>query len=274
MNTSVLSRRKLLVLPLAGVLAATALQAAAIVAYVEAPSVQATSVSNVSTENFNSAATGIYSTNYVSSIGTYAGSSTNKFAIVAADQYGGAGGTGNYFAIGAQSGTANPVTLTLNTNANYFGFWWSAGDSLNSITFLLNGVALATFKTSDIETLLPNTTTGTVTAINGSVYNTKTYYGNPNNSSQDTAEPFAYVDVIATGLYFNQIQFANTNTSSGFESDNHSVAYGVTGPPTGDVIVENVPLFAPEPGTVALMLLGIGATALIRRRASRIRPTH
>lgn len=246
------------------------LHATSIVAYVEAPSVQTSSVGNITTENFNSIAAGIYTTNYVSAIGTYVGTSSNKYAIVAADQFGGAGGTGNYFAIGAQSGSATPVTLNLNAEANYFGFWWSAGDANNAITFLQNGTALATFTTANLIALLPDTANGTVTAINGTSYHTNTYYGNPNNTSQDTNEPFAYVDIIATGIQFNQIQFSNSNTTgSGFESDNHSVANGVSGPPGGDVLVQNVPLTpaaVPEPGTWALLLSGLAAAGLMRSR--------
>jgi hypothetical protein len=187
---------------------------------------------------------------------------------VSANQYGGAGGTGEYFAVGAESSSTAPVTLALTSEANYFGFWWSAGDVNNSITFLQNGVALATFTTANVVALLPNTVSGTVTAINGSVYNTKNYYGNPNNLSQDNAEPFAYIDVIANGIQFNQIQFSNPTTASGFESDNHSVAAGVTDPPSGDVIVENVPLTAaataPEPETWILLVAGVGVIGFSR----------
>ena len=88
-------------------------------------------------------------------------------------QYGGAGGSGNYFAIGAESSSTDPVTLSLSSEANYFGFWWSAGDVNNSITLLQNSTALATFTTANIVALLPNTLNGTVTAINGIVYNTQ-----------------------------------------------------------------------------------------------------
>jgi hypothetical protein len=241
-----------------------------IVAYVEAPTIQASSLSNITTVDFNGFATGNYTTPLVTAIGTYEGTSSEKFQIIAADQYGGAGGTGNYFAVGTESGSAGPVLLNLNAQENYFGFWWSAGDVNNSISFFENGTLLATFTTANIVSLLPNTSNGIVTAINGSTYNTKSYYGNPNNTTKDTGEPFAYVDVIANGLTFNQISFSNT-LSTGFESDNHSVAVGVVDPPSGDVIVENVPLTAaaqaPEPSTLLLLaaVLCCAATWKIRR---------
>ena len=74
--------------------------------------------------------------------------------------------------------------------------------------------------------------------------------------------------MIANGLQFNQIQFGNITTASGFESDNHSIADGVTDPPPGDVIVQNVPLpsaaTAPEPETWVLLLTGVGLIGLAR----------
>jgi len=250
---------------------ALSLQAASIVAYVEAPTLQWSSVNGVAVETFDTLGAGIASSGFASVIGEYGGSPTTPFAIVSANEYGGAGGTGQYFAAGTEANSDAPVTLTLNANANYFGFWWSAGDPNNTITFLRNGVALATFTTSNLIALLPHGVDGKVTAINGDVYNTDDYYGNPNDRT-DPLEPFAYVDVIATGLVFNQIQFANTN-STGFESDNHRVAAGVLAPPAGDVIVQDVPLTAaaetPEPSTYLLFTAGVCAFGLLRTRRNR-----
>jgi hypothetical protein len=138
-------------------------------------------------------------------MGTYQGTTPEPSQIVNADQYGGAGGTGECLAIGAQSGAAGPLLLTLTGDENYFGFWWSAGDTKNTITFLEDGVVLATFSTADIVTFLANQTGSVVTAIN---------------------------------------RLTSGSTGSGFESDNRSIASGVTGPPGVDVIVENVALTA------------------------------
>lgn len=258
-------------IPVAAALFASSFTAKAnsIVAYVEGPGVQSSSVSNIATETFEGATPGIYTNSFSSSIGAYQGTGESKFAIVRADQYGGAGGTGNYFAVGAESHSADPVRLTLSSEANYFGFWWSAGDRNNSITFLQDGVALATFTTADLVTLLPNTPSGLVTAINGQTYATQDYYGNP-NSHNDTNEAFGYVDIIANGLYFNQIDFGNNgSTGTGFESDNHSVAANVLAPPDGDVVVQDVPLteaaMAPEPNTVVFLLTALGGGLAWRR---------
>ena len=255
------------------VLSPHALQAATIVAYVEAPTLQSSSVPGVVTETFDSFTPGIYTTPLTTNIGTYQDTSpASKFAIDSANIYGGAGGTGNYFAVGAESGSTGPVLVNLNMQANYFGFWWSAGDPYNVVSFEQNGVTLASFATSDIVSFLPEKSGATVTAINGQTYNTLAYYANPNSnfSGQDPNEAFAYVDIIANGFTFDQIAFTNANLGTGFESDNHSIAVGVTDPPSGDVIVENVPLAVPEPGSLVLLGLGVGFIAFSQvKRISR-----
>ena len=265
-----LSFHALLIAGVALISAPGALRAATIVAYVEAPTIQSSSVPGAVTETFDGFSTGRYTSSLATNIGTYQATSSAVFAINSADQYGGSGGTGNYFAVGAQSGSEGPIVVNLKSQANYFGFWWPAGDGNNSITFMQNGVALASFTTSNILSLLPKAAGATVTAINGTKYNTVDYYGNPNAniSPKDDGEPFAYVDVIANGLTFDQVSFSNATVDSGFESDNHSVANGITDPPAGDVIVQNVPLAAPEPRS--LLLLAVGMTLVIVSRLRRI----
>ena len=246
-----------------------ALHAGTIEAYVEAPTVQSSSVGGITTETFNGLPVGFYGTSVSTAIGTYEGTSADPFEIISADQYGGAGGSGNYFAVGSETGSpgVDAVTLDLSSENNYFGFWWSAGDVNNSITLLQNGTVLATFTTAELVALLPNSSATTVTAIDGAQYNTINYYGNPNDG-QDANEPFAYVDIIATGLEFNQVLFSNPG-NTGFESDNHSVANGVTQPPSGDVIIGTLQLTTPEPTSWALAILGLGALIFGRIRVVR-----
>ena len=82
---------------------------AGVVMTVDAAGAQTSTVAGVTTETFNSFGTGQYS-NLQTAVGTL--STSGSLAIVAADIYGGAGGTGKYFALGAQSGSANLVALT------------------------------------------------------------------------------------------------------------------------------------------------------------------
>lgn len=239
-------------------------QASQIGVYLSAPASQSSTVTfangvTSTTETFNSA-NGRYSS-YSSAIGTYSG----NILVQAADQFGGANGS-NYMVFGSQSGTSTPVTLTLKTAANYFGFWWSAGDVNNGITLYSAGTKLAHLSTADITTLLSGPK---VTAINGQQYNSSQYYCNPNNTSQDCSEPFAYVNLIASaGVTFDTIVFDNNNTTgTGFESDNQTVANGTAILPNTSVVVENLVTATPEPGSFLLLASGLGTLLLgIARR--------
>ncbi len=213
-----------------------------VVVTIEKPGVQSSSVPNITTETFDSFVPGIY-TSLVSNIGTY---SSPGEAIVSANQYGGAGGIGNYFSIGAQSGQLTS-TLTLPANEAYFGFWYSAGDSQNAISLYEN------------NTLVYNLNTQSLINFINAQPNSSSYYGNPNNG-QDSGEPFAYVNFFGTnGTVFNKIVFTNSSLGTGFESDNHSISPTQTRP-TGTPIT-------PEPGSVAMLVgMGISGAAFLRRK--------
>ena len=236
--------------------------AASLNIYLSPPGDQASSIAGATTEDFNSLATGVQSTPYTSSIGTYQFSSTAHFASLAADQYGGAGGS-RYVSLGAQSHSSAPVTLALDTPANYFGFWWSAGDRNNGLSFYYNDSFITRLTTADIVNLL-SANGGTVTAINGSTYSKAGYYGNPNNHL-DANEPFSYVNIFASDTGFNRIVFDNSGlSSSGFETDNHSVRLSNAKPSDTSVFVKSVTatevVVSPEP--VSLSLSGLGALGL------------
>jgi RHS repeat-associated protein len=237
--------------------------------YLSPPAAQSTTVTGAITETFDAltASSTAYTTPYtsVAGIGTYTGSSTDPYAIVAPNEYGGAtdsshpATTTNYFAVGSESGSANPVTLTLTQPVSYFGFWWSAGDANNRIALYSGNSLYGTFSTADLLRFL-NNGTGTITATNGTAYQTSAYFGNPNlTSGNDSAEPFAYVSFAITGATITQIVFYNTTTTTGFESDNHSVIYNgnTVTIPTTFVPVESLtlgsqvvtPVFSPAAGT-------------------------
>ncbi len=258
----------LTVISVAGLLQSTGL-AASLEVYISAPTEQETYVQGAQTETFNSLTSGTTSGTYQSSIGTY----TFTNAVVApANQYGGANSS-QYINIGAPTDSAVPFTLNLNQEANYFGFWWSAGDDKNEITFFYDDTELASFSTKDILTLLGNRETGSVTAVNQTTYESLDYFGNPNPHPLDEKmEPFAYVHIFSIGLKFNKIVFSNSgSTGTGFESDNHSVHNfaEVPEPEGSTVFVKEVPTTAvPEPSTTVLLVAAGGAMLhqLVRRR--------
>lgn len=234
--------------------------------YIAAPGVQSTPITGATNVTFNSISTGRKTTDITTAIGTYDLSPTNPLQVVAADQYGGANNS-RYIAFGAQTGTSAAIALTLLGPRTYFGFWWSAGDANNAVSFYSDGQLLARIPTLEITQLLPRN--GTVTAINGTVYQNNNYYGNPNApSGRNTGEPYAYVIFVARDLTFNRIVFDNSGTTStGFESDNHSVRDGVISVPGSLVLVKEVPFVVPEPATFGTAGAAIALLFVLRRRA-------
>jgi hypothetical protein len=203
---------------------------------VETAGLQTSAVQGVTTETFDGFSTGQYSS-LTTAVGTL--STAGSLEIVAADIFGGAGGSGDYFSLGAQSGSADPVTLTFNGPQSFFGIWWSAADVNNTLTFYSGATELATFNTSSVFAGLGNS-----------------YYGNPNNGG-DTGEPFAYMNFNGvSGTTFTSVVFTNNGTTStGFESDNWSISS------------------VPEPSSLVLsstaaVILGLA----LRRRRPRVWP--
>ena len=168
---------------------------------------QSTNLSSatMTTENFNNVVIGNYSTtNITTTFGTFqrtANASGNHIVVAAAGVYGGAGGTGRFI-------TAVNTTLFLTTTQRYIGFWWSAGNSVNSVEIQdSNGNVLESFDAGTLVTAL-----GSCPA--------SAYCGNPNYTPlQNTGERYAYVHIRReTG--FNRVRFSG----SGFELDNVSVS--------------------------------------------------
>jgi hypothetical protein len=219
-----------------GLLLAQSLQAG-IVFTIENPGVQATTVPGAVTETFNSLTPGPL-TSYISpGIGTFAGGQ-----IVAANQFGGAGGTGNYYAVGSES-HSTLGTLTLNSPQDYVGLWWSAGDRENVLQFFDGASLVGTFDVGDI--------------IGSGL--SSSYFGNPNNRSQDSREPFVYLDFTTTGgTQITSMDFEN-GLGTGFELDNVSV-FGSPITPPGHAI--------PDAANTGLLFL-IAAGALFGYRQTR-----
>lgn len=168
-----------------------------------------------------------------------------------ADWYGGAGGVGKY----PVAFSSDPYTLTLTTPSTYFGYWLSALDKGNQVTFYSGNQQLFTF------------TPANVIASIAKQSNPSAYYGNPNASfqGQDSGEPFVFLDFFANGgTTFDKIVFSEVNFGGGYESDNHTVGTWVT-QGTGT----SVPLGVPEPSTWLLMLVGLGAVGAMIRASHR-----
>ena len=194
---------------------------------IDVPGVQASTVSGITTETFNADNPGNYST-LATAVGTLTSANPGQFAIVPASSnaygaYGGAGGTGNFFAVGNESGSYQPVTLSFNGPESYFGLWWSAADSHNSLALYSNGTLVTTVTTSNLTSL-----------INASG-DSSAYYGNPNNG-QDAGEPFVYVNFYAdSSTPITSAVFMNPSLT-GFEADNFSVKTSVVPEPSSSVL--------------------------------------
>jgi hypothetical protein len=220
----------------------------------EAPGVQNTTatLSVMGVETFDSVPTG-YNAPFTTDFGT-AGAITGTYSgpngvqINAADQYGGAGGAGHYAV--AFGSTPYSVSLTSNPSldpegVNYFGYWLSALDRGNVVTFYRGG--------AQVGQLTPGQVSSTVSG-------NPAYYGNPNANflGQDSGEPFVFVNFYDKTGTFNRVTFTEDPAVGGYESDNHTVGFYTA---QGGV---------PEPAAWTLMLVGFGALGLALRDRRRL----
>ena len=168
--------------------------------------------------------------------------------VVGANQYGGAGGNTNF----ASTSTGAGYTLTLSTDdergINYFGFWLSALDGGNSLSFWRGDENLFAFNTSDVLTLLGGNSD---------------YWGNPNDADprRNSGEPYVFLNFYDLNGNFDKVIFSETPQVGGYESDNHTVGFFTqqSGTPVPGV---------PEPASWALMIGGFAfAGAAMRRRS-------
>ena len=236
-----------------------------ILTYAEAPSATNSTLADTSIFDFNNLTVATHLTNVNwSGVGTY-----SQLYVINGNEYGGAAGS-HYPVESAKTslGDTPTVTLTLDTPAAYFGMWWSAGDANNFLSFYSSGNLLASFSTATLLSKLP-----------------ATYFGNPTPGYKglDPTEAFAFINFFGQeGTTFDKIVFSDPSTTSGFESDNHTVrgtAYGLdpkdTGPLPGVPVEEIVNTngtqtiitdptqlaqnaqAAPEPGELSLIGLGL-----------------
>lgn len=201
---------------------------AAIIFSPEAAGVQYTTRTGVLVETFDSLPTGPVGP-YVSAIGTYSAGGV----IQDPNAWGGSDQT-RYIAVGAQSAPSTVFTLNFGKDLTYFGLYWGAGDGLNVLEFYDGTTLVGSFSTSSWAPGLSSD-----------------YWGNPNNG-QNTGEKYAFLNFDATGgTKFDSLRFVNTPTSTGFETDSHTIMA------TSDT---------PEPATWAMMIGAAAAIGFARKR--------
>ena len=169
--------------------------------YISAPRTSTSGFTSTDVETFESLTTGIKTSAFTSPnygvtvtgiTGAYTGSASKPFYIGPSSDAWSFGS--KYFAVGAQSGSTATVTLQLSASVKYFGFGWGAGDNNNRISLYKSGALQGTFSSATIQALLASPT---VTAVNGSVYNSSDYLGQPSSPTTNSGENYAFVHFVA-----------------------------------------------------------------------------
>ncbi len=188
-----------------------------------------------------------FSTNYGTN-GVISGAYSNV-EVAAASLYGGAADS-NYAVTYASGGYQVSLATTLPTGINYFGFWLSALDQGNTVTFYNGATQVYQFTPTDLITMVgacPNASNA--------------YCGNPTLAFQGQVsnQPFAFVNFFDQQGSFDRIVFAENPATGGYESDNHTVGYvtGNSGTPVTPI---------PEPASLTLLVLGFAGLAVLRHR--------
>ena len=137
------------------------------------------------TENFNAFNLGNLGATGTFAVGAFTRSSTGSVVVTASDVW---GGSGSQYLQAVNSGE---VSITLTDPSRYVGFWWAAGNANHNVTIFGscggNEIQLGTFTAQTVINLLAG---ATVTAVNGTAYNTSLY-----KRANAANEPFAYINL-------------------------------------------------------------------------------
>ncbi|MGI4854165.1 MAG: Npun_F0296 family exosortase-dependent surface protein [Janthinobacterium lividum] len=174
--------------------------------------------------------------------GTYSGS----YNVVSANQYGGAGGSGNFIT------TTGSYSLSLSSSANYFGLWFSALDNGNQLSFYKDNSLVYSFTPANYKAI-----------VGGCPSSSNAFCGNPTQSflGKDSGEQFAFLNFYDSNGTFNKVTFTQTLAGAAFESDNHTVALTDQAPLGTNIVT-------PEPSSWILAMTGIfciGGVVAVRR---------
>jgi len=210
----------------------------------------------VGIETFDAIATGTgknVTSNFGGSVfsGRYAGVQINK-----ADQYGGAGGNGRYPVTFTNAGYSVDLSSSQPGGVTYFGFWLSALDAGNNVSFYQGGQLLFTFGAQAARTFI------------NTLPDFKSYYGNPNIAfaGRNSGEPYSFLNFYARGgTSFDRIVFAEKPAGGGYESDNHMV--GRWNRVSGTIVpVAGAINTVPEPATWLMLVFGFGLVGVGMRK--------
>ena len=176
--------------------------------------------------------------------------------ISTANQFGGAGGRGLFATTGSTAGYSIDLSTNRPGGVTYFGFWLSALDRRNTVSFFSGGNLLFNFKAADASAFI------------GGLPDSRSYFCNPNAAfaGRNCGEPYAFLNFYARGgTSFDRIVFAQATQGAGYESDNHTV--GQWNRISGTIIpIDNAMNAVPEPASWALLVTGFGLVGSAMRR--------
>lgn len=257
-----------LILALAASLSPQAADAALIVTYAEDSSSYVTSLANTSVLTFNSIPPNTTVTNYVWTHGAATVGTIDRVHVLGTNVYGGAGSSGSNYAVQSQTlGGANATpttTIRFDVDHAYFGFWWSAGDDKNVLTFYSDDAMVARFTTESLLNKLASS---------------PDYYGNPRLTTQNNpGQAYAFINFFGiAGTTWDEIVFSNQGTS-GFESDNwtdRAAAWGSQPEEHGDppgvkvaTVTGSTITVIPEPSSSLCLVLSVSLLLARRRRGN------